>query len=130
MSHMDIIITNFLFNQGFGFLDSLSTFFLCNRVFMCTKMNCGSTHIYLLVNNIIHSSLTSIDTGRYLQKNLAKDGIKIKSFLKRTLGWKHTMVIPFGASHCTAFQGCACLNVSHLKLLKDFHNIFAYYVRI
>jgi len=45
-------------------------------------------------------------------------------------GWKHTMVIPFGVSHYITFQGCACLSVSHLKLSKDFHNIFAYYVRI
>ncbi len=27
-------------------------------------------------------------------------------------------------SHCTTFQGCACLSVSHLKLLKTIHNIF------
>jgi hypothetical protein len=44
--------------------------------------------------------------------------------------WKDTAVAPFGVSHCTTFHGCACLNVSHLKFLKDFHNIFAYYVRI
>jgi hypothetical protein len=45
--------------------------------------------------------------------------------------WKHTMMtLKFGVSHCTTFQGCACLNVSHLKSLKEFHNIFAYYVRI
>jgi hypothetical protein len=31
---------------------------------------------------------------------------------------------------CTTFKGCACLSISHLKLLKDFDNIFAYYVRI
>jgi hypothetical protein len=37
---------------------------------------------------------------------------------------------PFWVLHCTIFPGCACLNVSHLKLLKDFHNIFAYYVRM
>jgi hypothetical protein len=37
---------------------------------------------------------------------------------------------PLWVSYCTAFQGCACLSVSHLKILKDFHNIFAYYVRI
>jgi hypothetical protein len=45
-------------------------------------------------------------------------------------GWKHITLTPFGVSHCITFQGCACLNVSHLKLLKDFHNSFAYYVRI
>jgi hypothetical protein len=39
-------------------------------------------------------------------------------------------MIPIGVSHYTTFQGCACLNVSHFKLLKYFHNIFAYYVRI
>ncbi len=33
---------------------------------------------------------------------------------------------PFGVSHCITFQGCACLNVSHLKLLKTIHNSFAY----
>jgi hypothetical protein len=44
--------------------------------------------------------------------------------------WKHTMVTPFGVSHCTNFQGCVCLNVSYFKLLKDYHNVFAYYVRI
>jgi hypothetical protein len=33
-------------------------------------------------------------------------------------------------SHCTTFQGCACLCVSHFKLLKDFHNLFTYYVKI
>jgi hypothetical protein len=37
---------------------------------------------------------------------------------------------PFGVSYCTTFQGCACLSVSHVKLLKDFHKIFAYYVTI
>jgi hypothetical protein len=36
----------------------------------------------------------------------------------------------FHVSHCTTFQGCACLSLSHLKLLKEFHNIFVYYVRI
>jgi len=36
------------------------------------------------------------------------------------------MVTFFGVSHCIIFQGCACLNVSHLKILKEFHNIFAY----
>ncbi len=44
--------------------------------------------------------------------------------------WKHTMVTPLGLSHCITFQGCACLSVLRLKLLKDFHNIFAYYVKI
>jgi len=33
-------------------------------------------------------------------------------------------------SHCITFQGCARLCVSHPKLLKDFHNIIAYYVKI
>jgi hypothetical protein len=28
------------------------------------------------------------------------------------------------------FRGCACLNVSHLKLLKKIHNIFAYNIKI
>jgi hypothetical protein len=46
------------------------------------------------------------------------------------IGWKYITVTPFGVSHCIAFQGYACLSVSHLKLLKDFHNFFAYYVRI
>jgi hypothetical protein len=46
------------------------------------------------------------------------------------LGSKHTTVTLFGMSQCTTFQGCTCLNVSHLKLVKDLHNIFAYYVRI
>jgi hypothetical protein len=32
----------------------------------------------------------------------------------------------FGVSHYTTFQGCGCLSVSHLKILKEFHNIFAY----
>jgi hypothetical protein len=45
-------------------------------------------------------------------------------------GWKHTIMSPLGMSHCTTFQKCAYLNVSHLKLSKEFHNIFAYYVRI
>jgi hypothetical protein len=40
------------------------------------------------------------------------------------------MVTPFGVSHCTSFQGYACWSVSHLKLLKEFHIIFAHYVRI
>jgi hypothetical protein len=44
--------------------------------------------------------------------------------------WKHTMVTPFGVSHYTTFMGCACLSVSHFKILKYFHNIFAYYVKI
>jgi hypothetical protein len=44
--------------------------------------------------------------------------------------WKHTMVTPFGVAHCTTFEGCACFNVSHFKKFKEFHNIFAYYVRI
>jgi hypothetical protein len=37
---------------------------------------------------------------------------------------------PSKVSHCTTFQGCACLCVSHFKVLKDFHNIFAYYVKV
>jgi len=54
------------------------------------------------------------------------------SFLENFIpkGWKHTTVTPFKVSNYTTFQGCACLNVSHLKLSKYFHNIFAYYVRI
>jgi hypothetical protein len=43
---------------------------------------------------------------------------------------KHIMVFPFGVSHCIVFQGCACLSVSHFKLLKYFYNIFTYYFRI
>jgi hypothetical protein len=54
--------------------------------------------------------------------------ICIKEFHNK--GWKHTMVIPFGVLHYITLQGCACLSVSHLKLSKDFHNFFAYYVRI
>jgi len=38
-------------------------------------------------------------------------------------GWKQTTVTPFEVSHCLAFQRCACLSVSHLKFLKEFHNI-------
>jgi len=45
-------------------------------------------------------------------------------------GWKHTIVSPLGVSHCITFQRCAYLNVSHFKLSKEFHNIFAYCVRI
>ncbi len=26
-------------------------------------------------------------------------------------------------SHCTIFKGCACLTVSHFKLVKDFHSV-------
>jgi hypothetical protein len=33
-------------------------------------------------------------------------------------------------SHCTTFQRCACLTISHFKILNDFHNMFAYYVEI
>jgi hypothetical protein len=39
------------------------------------------------------------------------------------------MVTPFWVSNCIIFQGCACLNVSHLKILKEFHNIFVYYIK-
>jgi hypothetical protein len=46
------------------------------------------------------------------------------------VGSKHITMTPFGMSHCITFQRCGCLNVSHLELLKDFHNIFVYYVRI
>ncbi len=45
-------------------------------------------------------------------------------------GWKHITVTPFGVSHYITLHECACLSVSHLKLSKDFHNIFAYYVRL
>jgi hypothetical protein len=45
------------------------------------------------------------------------------------MGWKHTTVTPFAMLNCITFQGCACLNLSHFKFSKDFHNIFAYYVR-
>jgi hypothetical protein len=46
-------------------------------------------------------------------------------------GWVKTNYgDPFEVSHYTTFQGCACLGVSHLKLLKDFHSIFAYNVKI
>jgi len=41
-------------------------------------------------------------------------------------GWKHTTMTPFGISHCITFQGCACLSVSHLKLLKEFHIMLEY----
>jgi hypothetical protein len=40
------------------------------------------------------------------------------------------MVTSFGVSHGITFQGCACLNVSHIKVLKELHDTFAYYVRI
>jgi hypothetical protein len=33
---------------------------------------------------------------------------------------------PLGCHIVNIFQGCACLNVSHLELSKDFHNIFTY----
>ncbi len=46
------------------------------------------------------------------------------------MGESTLTVTHFGVSHCINFQGCKCLSVSHLTLLKDFHNIFAYYVRI
>ncbi len=42
------------------------------------------------------------------------------------LGVKAHYNDPFEVSRCTIFQGCACLCVSHFKLLKDFHN----YVKI
>jgi hypothetical protein len=53
--------------------------------------------------------------------------ICIKEFHK---WWKHTMVTPFGMSHYITLQGYTCLNVSHFKLSKDFHNSFAYYVKV
>jgi hypothetical protein len=37
---------------------------------------------------------------------------------------------PSEVSPCTTFQGCACLGVSHPKLLKDFHKFLTYYVKI
>jgi hypothetical protein len=45
-------------------------------------------------------------------------------------GCNHTTMTPFGVSHYTTFQGCACLNVSHIKLFLKIHNIFAYDVKI
>jgi len=44
--------------------------------------------------------------------------------------WKHIIMTCFRMLHCTTFQGCTCLGVFHLKFLKNFHNIFAYYVKI
>jgi hypothetical protein len=44
--------------------------------------------------------------------------------------WKHITMIPFGLSHYISFHGCACLIVSHLKLLKKipmFFNIMLEY---
>jgi hypothetical protein len=35
-----------------------------------------------------------------------------------------------GVSHSIIFHACACLNVSHFKFLKEFHNSFAYYIKI
>jgi hypothetical protein len=49
---------------------------------------------------------------------------------KRKSGWEHITMTSFGMSHCTTLKGRACLNVSNFKLLKEFYNIFAYYVKI
>jgi hypothetical protein len=38
-------------------------------------------------------------------------------------GEKHTTMTPFGVSHYITFQGHTCLSVSHLQLLKEFHNV-------
>jgi hypothetical protein len=61
-----------------------------------------------------------------------KDILQVFRYIHQVVNmWKHIMMTPkFGVSHCITFQGCACLNVSHLESLKEFHNIFAYYVRI
>jgi len=55
---------------------------------------------------------------------------KFLRVLRMNIGSKHIKLTPVEVSHCITFQGCACLSVSHLKLLKEFHNIFAYYVII
>ncbi len=59
------------------------------------------------------------------RKELERKGLKD---LKHV--WKHIPMISFKVSHCITFQGCECLIVFNLKLLKKFHNIFSYYVRI
>ncbi len=73
---------------------------------------CGD---YYLVNKWTHSN-------KYV--------MPLSIYLFDALLMKHTMVTPFGMSHCITFQGCTCLSVSHFKLLKEFHNIFTYYVKI
>jgi hypothetical protein len=45
-------------------------------------------------------------------------------------GWKHISLTPSRMSYYSNFQGCACLNLSHFKLLKYFQNIFTYYFRM
>jgi hypothetical protein len=39
------------------------------------------------------------------------------------------MMMPFGGVTLYYFSGCACFNVFHLKLLKNIHNFFAYYIK-
>jgi len=48
----------------------------------------------------------------------------------RSMGESILQGPPLGRSHYSTFQRCACLNISHFKFLKKFHNIFVYYVRI
>jgi len=68
-------------------------------------------------------------TNQLISKTLNMDYNQTPN--RKKIGWaKHTMVTPFGMSHCITFSRYACLNVSHLKFLKDFHNIFAHYVKI
>jgi len=61
-----------------------------------------------------------------------KNGINVWKWSSKLWinGWKHLTMTSFGVSHYTTIQECACLNISHLKFLKKFHNIFVYYVRI
>jgi hypothetical protein len=42
-------------------------------------------------------------------------------------GWKHITMTPFEVLHCTIFQGCVYLSVSHLNLMYSTNSTCIFY---
>ncbi len=80
----------------------------------------------------VYSSILDIKDMRskmqtQIEEKMKWNGLEDWNHEKRKSGWEHIIVTSFGMSHCTTLKGCACLNVFHFKLLKEFCNIFAYF---
>jgi len=84
----------------------------CQIFHEITFLVINGNHVKVLVNII---SMVALVTRMNIQRSKYM-----------VLGWKHTMVTPFGVSHCTILQGCACSNVSYFK----FWNIFTIFLLI
>jgi hypothetical protein len=97
---------------GDGFSNPLKPTWGDVKYFKKSHFLINGNHVKVLVNIISMVALVTI--------------MNIQASKYMVLGWKHTIVTPFGVSHCTVLQGCACLNVSYFK----FWNIFTIFLLI